>query len=814
MSKKFFTLKTLLAFGATVCLAAAIGVSVGTQNEYTAVQAEETTSEISTEVKLVESWEDGQTIMVHFTESDYMTAPWEPINTAAYNWYLGEFLSGDALTKFYSRGGQLAYEDKGTYNMPNALLTKNLDAYNYGEYITINGKALSEYGNHSLMANKATRVHSLGIQVGGAVLNAANEIVFKAGCTLPTLEYSYFGEGEYSALVLQEDFYFRLVNGAWARHYPFVGYEDGVEYDGAVQYLYTRQSSESFYGYPEAYTYVIEDTLARLGLGGDEGTSLITDVNTQKGNLMIIDFVNPIDTTKFGAINLKMYSNYGRILATYNAYGVTAESKGEILEMFTKSAGTKEITLLSSLYADENGMVDRLVFEFMDDRYVDPERPETIDHNQMFVTAFSVGKYSLTTSVYDGSLLMLEDENNYNWSFRFNKRGAFNDTTLDTDKILINGASLTEINSEEEIIKAKWVSVQGIYQINFTIPKEYDGLGSIVNADLNFYGNKIEVLKGLRFPNGEDTLERTYGYHLFGKEIFVDSDLISDYQETEVNSINWLIDPTATNNISFHLTFDKKISSQPYYHACETEAWRETALYDAGLYDKEFSKAFIAGGFKSALYNSLFINGKSIGEIHMRDAWDTCVLVQYGQSGANIVSVSIDSRSATYAELLPLFESGEDVTIEIKAGMTFTTGVRTEKSFCFVLKNGEFVLQMEEAEASVFFDGTKVEQGAALISEVKALPSSIYVEGASSYTVTETREGSLVTFVVTLENGESITFTVEEQITNEVPQDSADGSSDAMSCLSSVSTVWGGVALIASAVTVLMRKKKDEENNQ
>ncbi len=813
MSKKFFGLKTLLAFGATICLAVAIGVSVGSQKEYIA-QAEETTSEMSTEVKRIENWEDGQTLMVHFTESDYMTAPWDTNSNAAYHWYLSDYLSGDELTKFYSLNGQLAYEDKGTYNMPNALLTKNLDAYNYGEYITINGKSLSEYGSHSLMANKATRVHSLGIQVGATVLNAASEIVFKAGCTIPTLEYSYFGVGEYSALVLQEDFYFRLVNGAWARHYPFEGYEDGVEYDGAVEYLYTRQSTESFYGYPEAYTSSIRDTLANLGLGGDEGTSLISDVNTQKGNLMIIDFVNPIDTTEFGAIKLKMYCNYARTLATYNAYTVTAESKGEVLETFTHGGGTKELMLLSSLYADENGMVDRLVFEFTNDRYVDPEKPETIDHNQMFLTAFSVGKYSLTTSVYDGSLLMLEDEDNYNWSFRFNKRGEFNDATLDTDKVLINGASLTEINSQEENIQAKWVSVQGIYQINFTIPKAYEGLGAIVNADLNFYGNKIEVLEGLPFPNGEDVLERTYTYHLFGKESFVDGDLISDYKETKLASIDWMIDPTATDNITLFLSFDKKIAAQVYYHACETEAWRETALYDAGLYDKELSKAFIAGGFKSALYDCLYINGKSIGEIHARDEWATCVLMQYGQAGAHVISVSVDSRSATYAELLPLFESGEDVTIEVKAGMTFTTGVRTETSFCFVLKNGEFILQTADAEATVFFNGVKVEQGAAFISEVKVLQSSIYVEGASSYTVTETREGSLVTFVVAFENGESVTFTVEEQITNEVPQDSADSSSGLTSCLSSVSTVWGGVALIASAVTVLMRKKKDEENNQ
>jgi hypothetical protein len=352
----------------------------------------------------------------------------------------------------------------------------------------------------------------------------------------------------------------------------------------------------------------------------------------------------------------------------------------------------------------------------------------------------------------------------------------------------------------------------GIYQINMTIPKSYEGIGAIVNADLNFYGNKIEVVEGLPFPNGE-TLERTYTYHLYGREEFVDGELISNYQETKLSTINWRIDPTAADNISLTLTFDKKIAAQAYYHACEAESWRETALLDAGYYDRELSKAFIAGGFKSALYDNIYINGQSIGEIHMRDGYATCLLVQYGQAGADILSLAVDSRSSTYSELLPLFESGEGVTIEIKPGLKFTTGVKTEKSFCFVLKNGVFVLQEDETEISVFFDGTKVESGDKLVSNVTALQSSISVVGTNKYTITETREGAVVTFTVALNNGETISFTVEEQITNEVPQDSNGFKLD-LSCKSSVSMVWSGLALLASATAILMRKKNDEENNQ
>lgn len=806
MSKKFLTTKTLLAFGATVCLA--LGISLA-KNNVTA--AADTTSTISTEIKEVNSWDNGRMLMVHFTETDYMTATsWGTNNNAAYRWYLSDYLTGDALTKFNQVGGQLAYEDKDSYNMPNAALTKNLDAYNYHDYITIDGKAIGDY-SPSLAANKYTRVNTIGFTLSTSLFNTANEIVFKAGCTLPTLEYTYFGVEEYSALVLEEDYYFRRVNGAWSRHYPFDGYEENVKYDVSERFFYTRQTSESFHGYPEAHTTNISDVLERLGLG-DTGMCLSSTVNTEKGNLMIIDLVNPIDTKQFGAIKLELYCNYTRTLVTYNAYTMTAQSKGEVLESFTKAGGMRELTLLSSLYADENGMVDRIVFEFTNDQYIDPERPETKDHNQMFVTAFSVGKYSLTTSVYDGSLLMQEDENNYNWSFRFNKRGAFNNTALDTEKVMINGASLAEINSEEEIIEAKWVSVQGIYQINMTIPKAYDGVGAIVNPDLNYYGNKISVIEGLEFPNG-DTLERTYTYHMFGRENFVDSELMSNYQTTKLSMIDWEIDANAENNISLKLTFDKKIASQAYYHACEAEAWRETALYDAGLYDKDLAKAFIAGGFKSALYDCLYINGQSIGEIHVRDEYPTCVLVQYGQAGSYILSLSVDSRSATYAALLPLFESGENVTVEVKMGMKFTTGTRTEEDARFVLEGGKFVTQIDEAEVSVFFDGVKVEQGAAFTSQVQALQSSILVVGTNRYTITEERNGDVVTFTVQMNNGESISFTVTEQIVNEVPQDAAQGGFN-LSCKSSVSMVWSGLALAASATAILMRKKKDEENNQ
>ena len=132
---------------------------------------------------------------------------------------------------------------------------------------------------------------------------------------------------------------------------------------------------------------------------------------------------------------------------------------------------------------------------------------------------------------------------------------------------------------------------------------------------------------------------------------------------------------------------------------------------------------------------------------------------------------------------------------------------------CFVLENGVFVLQEDETEISVFFDGTKVESGDKLVSNVTALQSSISVVGTNKYTITEMREGAVVTFTVALDNGETISFTVEEQITNEVPQDSSGFKLD-LSCKSSVSMVWSGLALLASATAILMRKKNDEENNQ
>ena len=801
MNKKFLKMKTLFALGATAILSAAVGISMSVSNGVQAL-AEGGNSEIATQIDRVEMFDNGQTLMFYLTETDYMTAPWSPESNEAYHWYLSDYLEGDTLTKYESLGGQLAYEDRTSYNMPNAIFQKNMDFYNFGEYITVDGVALKDY-TPVYVANKYTRVDTLGITVNTALFAAADEIVLKAGCTLPTMEYAFFDVGEGSALVLEEDYIFRRINGAWTRWYPFDGYEKNVEYDATGRFFYTRQSHQSFYGYPEAYTCEITSALNYHGLD-DEGYSLACTAETQKGNLMVLDLVNPIDTREFSAIRLRMFSHFSRSLATYNAYEVTAESKGEVLETFEKAGGFVEISLLSALYANEEGMVDRLVFEFLDNGH------ENKENNQMFIASFSLGEFIITTTVYDNSFFIRDMGDNYTLTYRFNMKGAFTgEEILDTSKVLLNGVSVAEINKEEQIIDAMWKAVQGIYQINLIVPKSYSGAGAIVNADLNYLGNKMTAVEGLEFPNGE-LLDKTYTCNLYGREKFVDYELLKNYEETAPEAITWMVDPTATNNIRFVIQFDKNLSPNAYFHACEAEAWRETELDAAGYYNRDFSKAYVAGGFKSALYDCIVINGKTLAEIHMEDPYVTCIFVHYGQSSTYSLDISVDSRSATYTELLPLFESGEGVTIEIRQGLKFTTAYKTEEDYSFVLKNGTFKLDMERtSEMQVFFDGKAVENGATLVSEVKALKSSVMVAGVSEYILTETRDGTKVSFTIEVVGKEPFTFTVEEQITNEVPQ----GSGQASGCVSSVHAIWSGLAVLASAVTVLMRKKKDEENN-
>ena len=134
----------------------------------------------------MESWDGGTMLLLYLSETDYMTADeWSTESNDAYKWV-----------------NQLSYADRKNFNVCNAVLDKNLDAYNYAENVFIDGVALKEYA-HTLVANRYTRVDSLGILFSADVLSSASQIEIKAGCQFPSLTHSYFGES-YVCLETQE----------------------------------------------------------------------------------------------------------------------------------------------------------------------------------------------------------------------------------------------------------------------------------------------------------------------------------------------------------------------------------------------------------------------------------------------------------------------------------------------------------------------------------------------------------------------------------------------------------------------------------
>lgn len=785
MKSNNFTAKRIFALALMVCFAL-LGAAISLlPNERYIASAEE----LNVSVEKIElPTDDSSTIIFYLSQTDFITA---------------EFDENDETAAKYKWVNTLTYEERENYNVCNALLDKNLSEYNYADNVTVDGVAVKNI-SHELRANKFQRIEGLGLTFFDNVLPTAEEIYIKAGCSFPTLTRGYFGEEEPSAIVIEEDTIFRKREGQWVRAYPFDGYEDGETYDASERYFYKRLVGSSFKGHEEAPTCEFSTGYSPVG---DENFVLCTSTNTVKGNLMVVDFVNPIDANVFGSVNLRFYVHEPRTMVTYNANGVTQDSLGEPLEEVNAARGWSSVSLMLPLYANDDGMVDRLVFQFTNDGDLTNEA-----RNQVAIGEFSVSKEQIKTLLYDKSLLISETETEYLISFRFNKKGAFYSDEVDVDKFLINGVSLADINANGNYATAKWISLQGIYQINVAISKEYQGEGQIKNADIGYACNKISVIKGLAFPN-EEILDRTYHYNLyrnftdnliFENEVVIDYESNQTYGETKVESLTWKISETANGNLQFLFVFDKKITNRLINHVCEPEAWRENLLGQNGLYDGPYTDVFIAGGYKSSLFDSIIINGQSIGEFHARNNHQTCVFVHYGQDGFYTLNMSIDANAPDYDELKALFESGNGVTIEVKSGFKFTTGVKTAKDYVFNLENGRFVLEQDKPQYAVYFDGKLVKDGETLEVDYPALASSVYVEGADFVTEIE-ENGNVVTFTVKYD-GEKTTFQVKQTIT-ETPNTNGGG----RGCGASISVGTSATLLSAVIVMALTKRRKEDE---
>lgn len=792
MIQKKTTRNFLLWTASAICVAllAFACVFTGVFTKTTVAKAEgdaEAGATVATDIEKATAWfagnesygADATILMLSLTESDYMTAEW---SIADYKWV-----------------DSLSYEDRELHNVCNAVLDKNLDSYNFEDYILIDGVALGELGDYVLKANLYTRVNTLGFEFPTNVIGRAHEIVIREGCQLPSLTHSYFGQ-EFSCLEIQEDIILKNRNGVWGKGYAFDGYEAGVEYDASERFFYLRPADGNYKGHTEAPASQFTDVFEKEYKWDDTGYVLASTSNTVRGAVFVAELVHPLNANEFGLLYVRVYSNIPRTLVLHNSNEVTQDTLGEDLEVFNVPQGFTTIKLMSSLYANEEGSVDTLVFEFLNEG----------NGEQFFITSFSCEELLITTPVYDESFFVQEKDDYYDVTFRFNKKGAFNGgEPVDFSKISLNGVTLEKINEGGGFVTAEWAAIQGIYQLNINVSKGYTGAAQFKNPDQNFSGNAMCVAQGLTFPNG-DLLDRDYTCHLYSTGQFVDYELLKGYKDTNVVSVSGFIDANSANNVHLLITFDAQVTSQIYYHACEPEGWRASELPKYNLYDGTITPVFIAGGYKSALYDNIFINGKSIGDLHMEDGYTTCVLVQYGQTGLYTLDISIDSNSVTYTQMQPLFISGEDFEVEIRDGLKFTTGYKVAESVKYTLVGGEFKRSSATEEFSVFFDGKLVTEGEVIDVETVATKESVFVRGVDTFTVTISEEDGLKKFTVEMNDGQVFTFSVRENLLSlpDAEQDEKDeGCGSAMSFgLLGVFTV-----LTLGAAAIVKGGKKNEE---
>ena len=745
--------------------------------ESTTVSAQETFDKtIETELKEInnENLDNGNSFVMVLTATDYMTATeWSNTN---YKWLNHEDLQGSRA--------DIDYENN---NVANAELDTNLSAYNYTERILINGHTLAEFGqthSYKLIANKRTRPDTISIDFDAGVLNAVETVEILAGCQLPTLSYAYRNLQESSCLKISQGKKYMRLGGVWVDY--FEGYSEGIEYKGNDS-SFKLHLEETFKGHSATPLNGYTDVFMKYDVQGEklDHKILVSGSNTVKDNLMVLNFVHPIDAKQFTQINLRVYINHAVAISTYNANDVTAAALGTPLESFSVSGGMfSYLSLTSAFYADDDGMVDMVVFRFDEDCQMQfgPNGEELKDGSGRLIrdtfhfVSFNVANPDIVTK---DSFTVKDLGESYSATFRFNKVGEIeNNATLDLSKVTLNGYTLVEIAQECPAMTAEWVAVKGVYQIVVSLPKTYQGDACIKNPEYNFANNHMGVEAGLVFPNG-DVLSKSYACHLYSGEKILDTNMVGELKATQVQYIRYSFDE-GSNNLRFTLYFDKNIPSVPYYHACETEHWRANDLYksDNTLYDGSIAQIFVDGGYKSSLLNSILINGKTIGEWHAHDSGKlTNVQTHYGNSGLNCVDVIFEKLSPdTYDTLYAFVESGEGIAIEIKSGLKFMVNLETKNTQTFVLAKGSFQEKVEKSDIKVYYDGIHVAYGDLIMVQTVASEKCIAIQGIGEYSVSSAKDGETTTYTITYGEDETFTFAVQEEIVVMEEQGGCNGS--------------------------------------
>ena len=431
-----------------------------------------------------EKLEGDRSFVIHLSETDFMTAD---------GWSNSDY-------KWLDVGGETGFESTNLKenNLCNFPLIIDLEKYDFEEKILFDGTPLSELKNtypYTLMGNKNTRVDTVSIDFAEPVLANVSTVEILEGCQFPTLKSGYIGSETTSCIQITKSVKYVKNNvGSWI--YYFEEYEEGKEYDGDEKVFYTSLEKK-YKGHNAVPLSTFADTFKKheiLGGGVYRGLALASGGNTQKGYITVLRFVKPIDANEFSKINLRVYSNHKRTLYTYNDDNITESSLGETLEAFALDHGGvhTRITLTSSLYADENGMIDTIVFKFNEDGepFVDENGNNKTDEDgnlirdQLFFVSFNLSKDTENGDILTkDSFFIVENEDDYTAILRFNLSGETSDIQLDKSKVFLNGQTVAKTLSACKTATANWLKVGSFYQISVTIPKSYEGANQIKNAD-------------------------------------------------------------------------------------------------------------------------------------------------------------------------------------------------------------------------------------------------------------------------------------------------------------------------------------------
>lgn len=776
-----------------------------------------------TNVNHISSVITNHNFLIELGETDYMTT--EEWVKGEWDWFNADDGKNDTA------GVDLKDKDLSSF-----LLDKHLSDYNYESMIKFDGVPLSELkvehpyvlsGNHRQRANTLSINFTTDFNTFDDVLQDVTTFEILAGCQLPTLSRSHLGESELSCIEITETVKYEKRDGKWV--YYFEGYEEGKAYV-ADEKMFKTSQVRKYKGHQVAPTTGFTDFFDGREVGGEYhvGKALASAGNTAKDTIVVVKLVNPIDSKKFNTIVLKVQSNHMRTVTTYNDQN---EDLGYALQSFNLNGWSyTTLKLTSSLYADENGLVDTIIFKFMEDGslYKANDNDTTIHYDdfgnvqrdQFFVMSVSVENSVEKDIVLSDAFFVVETDTTNEITFRFNKQGEDRgDVTLDLSKVTLNGVTLKKILAECKTATAEWQVIGSIFQIKVSLPKSYVGEAQIKHIDQNFNTNNMSVLEGLVFPNG-DVLEKTFVCHLYWAEKIVDSDMVEKYDDIKVESIAY--NYASSGNIQFVVTFDKKITTKSYVHVCELERWRSKELVaaDASYYDAQTSRAFINGGYKSSLLDNVLINGWTIAEWHAQKGVSlTNVQVHYGYSGHYTMDIHFEKASpATFNIIDGLIASGQGLTIEIRQGLKFTTDTKVAKTQTFVLKNGLFKENVKGKATHIYYDGTEVVNGANITVNADVAEESLYVEGPSDYTVSTVTNGNVTEFTVIYDDNQ-FKFTVTKdfvpteimvQMGSSAPHSKNEG--QGCNALIPILSVIGGIVVLAGAVVLVMILRRKKEN--